>query len=61
MKQQRESLTIKQVAQRKGVAEITVRRWVAAGYLPARREGPRLIRIFADDADAMGASIGGAV
>lgn len=50
-------LNIKQVAQRTGVAEITVRRWIASGILPAHRVGPRLIRIYEKDVDAMGARV----
>jgi excisionase family DNA binding protein len=40
-------LTIAQAALEAGVAEETVRRWVRAGRLPARRDGPRLL--VADD------------
>lgn len=56
----RQELSIKQAAHRKGVAEITIRRWVSSNMLAAHRVGPRLIRIYADDLDAMGAPIGGA-
>lgn len=56
----RQELNIKQAAHRKGVAEITIRRWISTSVLPAHRVGPRLIRIYADDLDAMGAPIGGA-
>jgi excisionase family DNA binding protein len=36
-------LTISQAAVLAGVGEETVRRWVRAGRLPARRDGPRLL------------------
>ena len=47
-------LTIQQVATVKGVSSKTVRRWIAAGLLPAYRVGPRLIRIRAADVEALG-------
>jgi excisionase family DNA binding protein len=44
-----EQLSIPQVAERYGVSAKTVRRWIASGDLPARRVGPRLVRINAAD------------
>jgi excisionase family DNA binding protein len=35
------------------VSERTLRRWIAAGELPAYRVGPRQIRIAVDDLDAL--------
>ncbi|MBN9104214.1 MAG: helix-turn-helix domain-containing protein [Propionibacteriaceae bacterium] len=49
-----DQLTIPQVAERFGVAPKTVRRWIASGELPARRLGPRVIRIDAADVAAFG-------
>jgi excisionase family DNA binding protein len=51
-------LTISQAATLAGVAEETVRRWIRAGRLPARRDGPRLL-VAADDVQllAPGASL----
>lgn len=42
-------ISLTEAAQRVGVAPNTLRRWVAQGLVPARRVGPRLIRI--DPAD----------
>jgi len=42
-------ITLEQVAELRGVSTKTVRRWVAAGWLPAYRTGPRLLRV--DPAD----------
>lgn len=39
------ALTIKQAAAALQVSEASVRRYIAAGLLKARRVGPRLIRI----------------
>lgn len=35
-----------------GVHECTIRRWIAQGRLPARRVGPKLIRIRKADVEA---------
>ncbi len=50
-------LTIKQAAERRQVCAKTLRRWISDGILPAERVGPRLIRIRADDLDAVGRPI----
>lgn len=47
-------LTIDQTADAAGVTPKTVRRWIAAGILPAVRLGPRLVRIREDDLSALG-------
>lgn len=49
-----DQLTIPQVAERFGVSTKTVRRWIASGDLPARRVGPRLVRIDAADVAVFG-------
>ncbi len=50
-------LSIRQAADEKGVHPHTIRRWIAAGILPARRVGPRLIRITAADLERVGHDI----
>ena len=42
---QTEWLTVQSAAEYLGVSEKSIRRWIAAGRLSARRAGPRLIRI----------------
>jgi excisionase family DNA binding protein len=56
----RREVTVREAAIRKQVAEVTIRRWIATSVLPAHRCGPRLIRIYTDDLDKIGAPIGGA-
>lgn len=51
-------LSITDAAARMGVDYKTIRRWIAAGTLPARRIGPRLVRIRVADLDALGAPLG---
>lgn len=46
-------LTLAEVADARGVAVRTVRRWIAAGLLPAYRVGPRLVRIRPDDLEQL--------
>ena len=53
-------LTINQAAERLGVHPVTVRRYLARNILRGYRIGPRMIRIRADDIDAMSKPIGGA-
>ena len=49
-----QQLTITQVAEHFAVDPRTVRRWISSGVLPARRVGPRVIRIDLDDLDDFG-------
>jgi excisionase family DNA binding protein len=44
-----------------GVSVQSVRRRIAEGRLPAYRVGPRSIRVYLDDLDALKQPIGGAV
>lgn len=41
-----ELLTVRQVAERLGVGEVTVRRWIAAGKLPAGNVGTAPRRLY---------------
>jgi excisionase family DNA binding protein len=43
-----------------GVSVQSVRRRIAEGVLPAHRIGPRAIRVYLDDLDALKRPIGGA-
>lgn len=47
-----EHVTVKQVANYFDVHELTVRRWIADGKLPAIRVGKRAIRIRVADVNA---------
>ncbi|OZB84379.1 helix-turn-helix domain-containing protein [Microbacterium sp. 13-71-7] len=40
-----------------GVSTRSVRRYIAEGYLPARRFGPKLIRIRRSDLEVMGENV----
>jgi excisionase family DNA binding protein len=51
--------SIKQTADYIGVYESTVRRYIAAGRLTARRVGPRLIRVERDSILTMMRPVGG--
>ncbi|WP_083837267.1 helix-turn-helix domain-containing protein [Gordonia effusa] len=51
-------LSIDQAAQLLGVSSKTVRRWIAAGRLSARRAGPRLIRVDSRELDRFMAPVG---
>ena len=50
-------LTISDAAEHKRVSTRTIRRWISTGLLPAYRVGPTLIRIRAEDLDALGTRI----
>lgn len=46
-----------EAAARKGVSTKTIRRLIADGTLPAKRLGPRLIKIDVEDVDALGEDV----
>lgn len=47
------SLTIAEAAELRGVSTKTIRRWIAAGLIPAYRVGPHLIRLDPADLDRL--------
>jgi excisionase family DNA binding protein len=46
-------ISVAEAADQRGCSQRTIRRWIAAGILPAYRVGPRLIRIDPRDLDRM--------
>lgn len=50
-------ITQAEAADRLGVTDRTIRRWVAEGRIRAYRVGPRLVRVDSGDVDAMLAPI----
>jgi len=48
-----ELLSVRQIAEHYGLCQKTIYRYVAQGRLSARRVGPKLIRIPAEDAAAL--------
>jgi excisionase family DNA binding protein len=48
-----QKLSLQEAARSRGCSERTIRRYIAAGLLPAYRMGPRLIRVDAAELDAM--------
>lgn len=46
-------ITVSDGAARAGVSPVTLRRWIADGFLPAYRLGPRSIRIDPRDLDGV--------
>jgi excisionase family DNA binding protein len=46
-------VSLADAAERVGVTTRTLRRWIAAGTLPASRVGPRLVRVNLDDLEAL--------
>ena len=46
-------MTISAAAEYADVHPVTLRRWVAAGRLPAYRVGPRLLKIDLDDLESI--------
>ncbi|MCV7095391.1 helix-turn-helix domain-containing protein [Mycobacterium kubicae] len=51
---------IQEAADRLGVSYRSVRRYISAGRLNAVRVGPRLLKVRADDLDALMRPVGGA-
>lgn len=47
-------MSIQTAARVLGVGEKAIRRWIAAGDLPARRFGPKLIRVDVDELEKLG-------
>ena len=45
--------TLGDAAERIGVSEKTIRRWIAEGRLTGYRVGPRFLRVDVDEVDAM--------
>jgi excisionase family DNA binding protein len=45
-------LTVREAALQAGCGEETVRRWIRAGRLQARRDGPRLL-VYREEVDAL--------
>lgn len=56
---QRRHPSLAEAAEIAGVHKTTVRRWIVEGRIRAYRIGPRLIRVDADDLDAMLRPLGG--
>ena len=50
-------VSLEDAATHLGVSSKTIRRYIAAGRLPAQRVGPRLIRVRVSDLDAMGSPL----
>nr|WP_238555696.1 helix-turn-helix domain-containing protein [Gordonia amicalis] len=50
-------LSLSQAATLLGVSTRTIRRWIAAGELPAARIGPKLLRIRVEDLERLGTPI----
>jgi excisionase family DNA binding protein len=42
-------ISIQAASEVAGVSVRTVRRWISQGILPARRVGPKLVRVYASD------------
>lgn len=40
-----------------GTSSRTIRRWIASGRLPAKRFGPRTLRVHINDLDALGREV----
>lgn len=50
-------ISIQQAADLMSCSTKSIRRWIAAGDLPARRIGTRMIRIDAADLDSLGRNL----
>lgn len=55
-----ELIGLPEAADRCGLSYRTIRRWVAAGRLPAVRVGPRLLKVSTADLDTLITPVGGA-
>jgi excisionase family DNA binding protein len=51
--QRRHLVNITQAAEYADVHPMTLRRWIAAGRVPAYRAGPRLLKVDLNELDAM--------
>lgn len=58
---QKKAVDLARAAEYLGVSVQSVRRRIAEGHLPAFRIGPRSIRVYVADLDALKQPIGGAV
>lgn len=57
---QKRLASIAAAAEQADVHPRTIRRYIAAGRLPAYRVGPRLLKVDLDDLDAVFTPVGGA-
>lgn len=46
-------ISVRQAADYCGVTPVTIRRWIAAGRLPATRVGPKILKVRLTDLEKM--------